>query len=460
MDSESKVLIVDDDEMMLGYIKEALSSYSLYTAGNIQEAKQIAQNETVDLLITDIKMKGGSGIDLIRDFRSEYPTIPTIIITGYPNNEYIKTVEEMEVDTFLTKPFSPRQIRYTVLKGLEKRKRETENLKMDSLADGNVGLGLVGISQYISKLRKKIQDLARGEFPVLIQGPSGTGKEIVANAVHSCSSRKKNPIVTINCPAIPKDLEESEFFGHTRGAFTGAYSDRNGIIAAADNSTLFLDEVAELSLRVQAKLLRVLENGEYLRIGETAPRKVNIRLITATNRNLKEMTEQGAFREDLYFRLGIMVNTKPLMEHKEDIPVLVKHFVNMNFQSGSRYPNQITSDAMAYLVGNRWQGNVRELKQTVNHLCNTAIGKKRINIIDVNSIFGKKVVEICDKEFYSSEKSKVIKEFEIDYFTKLLKKYSGNISQAAKAAGMHRPNLIKKLKSLGISPGDFRIHNK
>ncbi len=461
MDLDSSILIVDDDEMMCSYIQYALTSkgFNTHTALNIQEAKRIVQKESIDLLITDIQMRGGSGIDLLRFIRSYFPVIPTIVITGFPGEEYIKIVEEMEVDAFLTKPFSIDQIRYSVLKGLEKRKRDIEHLDISEHVSSTDTMGLIGSSQYIQHLRRKIRDLAKGDFPVLIQGPSGTGKEIVANAIHRYSARNKIPIVTINCAAIPKDLEESEFFGHTRGAFTGAHRDKSGIVAAADNSTLFLDEVAELSLGVQAKLLRVLENGEYLRIGETSPKKVDIRIIAATNRNIKNMVDQGAFREDLYFRLGIILTTKPLEEHKEDIPFIVRHLMQNNTQKDSRYPELITSEAMKLLVEHSWAGNIRELKQTVNLLCHTGMGKKRINIADVNSLLNKGNIDTNPDITYSEEKKKFLTEFEIDYFTKLLKKYSGNLSQAAKASGMHRPNLIKKLKILGISPDEFRIHH-
>ncbi len=459
MDSNSKILIVDDDEMLCSYVEDALSvkGFNTFTAPNIHEAKRIVQKEPIDLLITDIQMKGGSGIDLVRYFRSDYPSVPAIVITGFPGEEYIKVFEEMEVDAFLTKPFSIEQIRYSVLKGLEKRKRDIEQLGIEDHVSETDTLGLIGTSQYIVKMRKKIRDLAKGEFPVLIQGPSGTGKEIIANGIHKCSTRRKNHIVTINCAAIPKDLEESEFFGHTKGAFTGAYRDKNGIIAAADNSTLFLDEVGELSLGVQAKLLRVLENGEFLRIGETEPRKVDIRIITATNQHLKEMVAQGSFREDLFFRLGIILSTRPLQDHTEDIPPIVRYLIDVNVQKDTRYPNQITSEAMAYLVDQHWAGNIRELKQTLSLLCHTAIGKKRINMADVLTFFEKGDQPINIEASYSDEKEKILKDFEIEYFTKLLKKYSGNISQAAKASGMHRPNLLKKLKSIGISADEFRI---
>ena len=319
MDSNSKILIVDDDDMLSGFIDDALSTkgFSTYTASNVQDAKRIVQREPIDLLITDIQMKGGSGIDLVRYFRSDYPTISTIVITGFPNEKYVKVLEEMEVDAFLTKHFSTDQISYTVIKGIEKRKREIENVEIDRVVSKSDEFGLIGTSVYIVKLRKKIRDLAMGEFPVLIQGPSGSGKEIIANAIHNCSSRENNPIVTINCAAIPKHLEESEFFGHAKGAFTGAYRDKSGIITAADKSTLFLDEVGELSIGIQAKLLRVLENGEFLRIGETKPGKVDIRLITATNKNLKTLAKQGDFREDLYYRLNVVaINLPPLKERK------------------------------------------------------------------------------------------------------------------------------------------------
>jgi len=458
MDTHHRILIVDDDEFQLSYLCDALSSkgYATSAVENIQDAKRVAEREPVDLLITDIRMREGSGIDLVRHFRSHFPAIPTIVISGFPGEEYINVLEEMEVDVFLTKPFSAEQIRYSVLKLLEKRRREIEHHGNGGEEQGDGDLGLIGTSQYIVNLRKKIHDIARGEFAVFIQGPSGTGKEIIANAIHNLSRRKENPIVTINCAAIPRHLEESEFFGFRKGAFTGAYRDKNGIIATADNSTLFLDEIAELTLEVQAKLLRVLENGEFIRVGETRPEKANIRIIAATNKDIKAMISQKLFREDLYFRLGIIINTRPLCEHKEDIPSLVRHCMHINRQESLKCPAQITSDAMALLVEHEWPGNVRQLKQTINLLSHTAQGKKRINSDDVKSVFQKKPGDAYGEASYLEEKGKIVHEFEIDYFTRLLKKYSGNISHAARTSGMHRPNLIKKLQSLGISPEEFR----
>jgi transcriptional regulator with PAS, ATPase and Fis domain len=263
-------------------------------------------------------------------------------------------------------------------------------------------------------------------------------------------------MVTINCAAIPKDLEESEFFGHIKGAFTGAIRDKNGIIFAADKSTLFLDEVAELSAGVQAKLLRVLENGEFLRIGETTPRTVDIRIIAATNRSLTQMVDAGAFRQDLYFRLGMTIRTVPLAEHPEDIPEIIRDLVTEIHARDARYPDRLTSEAMACLVKREWQGNVRELKQAIQVLCQTAVGKHRVNATDIEAVLDGTCASSDGEAWYSDEKSKVLQEFELDYFSRLLKKYSGNLSQAAKASGMHRPNLIKKLKCLGIEPDSYR----
>lgn len=459
MDIPSKILVVDDDAMLCMFVVDALTikGFTILAAQNVQEAKRVIQKETVDLLISDIQMMGGSGIDLLRYMHAEFPLVPTIIMTGFPGEEYIKIIEEMEADAFLIKPFSTNQIRYTALKALEKRKRAMESHTIGSQPGADDDLGLIGVSEYIVKLRRKIRDVARGDFPVLIQGPSGSGKEIIAHAIHSCSARGVNPIVTINCAAIPKDLEESEFFGHTKGAFTGAHRDNSGIIAVADNSTLFLDEIGELTLNVQAKMLRVIENGEFLRIGETTSRKVNIRVITATNRDLKEMIAEKAFREDLYFRLGIMLHTKPLCEHREDIPVLVRHLVSKSFTDNQHRPTQITAEAMAFLVDFPWPGNIRQLKQTVNMLCHSAAGKKRINLDDLRCIMEHKPQNSNDSSgSYLDEKTRMVQEFEFGYFSKLLKQYSGNISQAAKASGMYRPNLIKKLKSLGICADSYR----
>lgn len=461
MSTKASILVVDDEEMMREFIVDSLSSsgYSMHQASDIHEAGSIAADNAVDLLITDIRMSRGSGFDLIRTFRLEHPCVAVVVVTGYPGTEQIELTEELEVASFLTKPFSPQQLRYSVMMGLEKRRRMLEEFAGHEQTDSENDLGLVGTSRYMNDLRREILAVAGAEFPVLIQGPSGTGKEIVANAIHSHSSRAGNPIVTINCAAIPGHLEESEFFGHVKGAFTGASATKNGIVAAADKSSLFLDEVAELSAGVQAKLLRVLENGEFLRVGDTDPHRADIRVIAATNRNLMTMVEQGLFRKDLYFRLkGVVIETRSLAEHREDIPQLVTFMLRSSTDSNS--PGGITSKAMAFLANHDWPGNTRELKQMVRLLCHGCAGRKRINVVDVESVLKVECAPGDNDDPYMMNKEKILGEFERDFFARLLRKYSGNLSQSSKAAGMHRPNLIKKLKALRICADDYRVRRR
>lgn len=458
MEQTPAILVVDDEE----YIRQIIEGYLLVdgffvkTAASAAEAKAFAQEQPYHLLITDWKMPEEDGIALARFFRTHYPRTGIMLVTGHPNSDALKTIEELEISSLLIKPFTAHQLKFSVLGALQKQKMLfQETGRPDDDGKKKDDLGLIGNSVYMNELRAQIRLLARGDFPLLIQGPSGTGKEVIANAIHRCSGRSERSLVTINCAAIPEHLEESEFFGYAKGAFTGANMMKHGIIASADKSSLFLDEISELSLNVQAKLLRVLDTGEYLRIGETASQMVDLRIVSATNLNLEDMVEEGLFREDLYFRLkGAIIITKPLLEYREDIPPLVCHFLNS--QKDSRVPRHITADAMALLAGHHWPGNIRELKHTVNYLCTAALGLKNINRETVMSVMKiKDGGPNLDLPYYEA-KDKIVGDFDHLYFTKLLQKFNGNVNQASKSAGMHRPYLVKKLKELAINSGDFK----
>ncbi|MBD3420485.1 MAG: response regulator [Chitinivibrionales bacterium] len=447
------ILAVDDEELMRSIISDALEQEGLapVVAESVSEATVYAQQNPCDLLITDLNLPGEDGIDLIRYFRKNSPATGIIAITGFPDSERVRLMEELEVNTFLIKPFTARQLRFSVLGAIENLKTHYNNRIIFNQSESNSDLGLIGVSSYMSQLRRRIRLMASGDFPVLILGESGTGKEIVAHAVHQQSMRNKTPMITINCAAIPRHLEESEFFGYVKGAFTGAHANKLGIIESANNSTIFLDEIGELSLEVQAKLLRVLDNGEYIRIGETTPRKVDIRILSATNRSLEAMVEQGTFRKDLYYRLNAAtIATLPLAEHREDIAPLTKYFLTCY---NERRP--VTAEALHMLSNKSWAGNVRELKNAVKLLCTTSNGYKRINAAAVkNALSIEDAVEEPDTGYsYREAKS----QFEFGFFTTLLKKHQGNISRVAREAGIHRPNLIRKLKEIGISTDCYRL---
>ncbi len=453
-----RILVVDDEESMRGLVEEVLllEGYRVLAAGSVTDARNILSTGSVDAVVTDIRMPDGSGLDVIRHARSRQPSVPVVVITAYPGRDYVGTAEDLGVHSFITKPFTTQQLRYSVLGALQSISPSDRR----RLSEGERGserdtLGLIGVSSHIVALRRGIRSAARAVFPVLIQGASGTGKDLVARAIHRCSERNRSAMVTLNCAAIPEHLQEAELFGHCRGAFTGAITAREGIMAAADNSTLFLDEVAELSPPTQAKLLRVLETGEYVRLGETRPRTADIRVLSATNRDLGAMVESRTFREDLYYRLkGLVLETWPLSAHPEDIPALVRFFLAQHAAPGT--VRTITAEALSILVRLPWPGNVRELRHAVELMVHRAAGQKRLNRHVVDETLGPFGSEASDEGGYLAAKGEAVHAFEYRYFSRLLTMYEGNISRAAERAQMDRSNLSKKVRSLGLRPEEFR----
>ncbi len=459
MNNPVEVLLVEDEPTVAGFIMAMFrreGDFRVELTGSLRPALSAIERQHWDLLVADLSLPDGDGIEAIEAFRKRNPGAGVVVVSGYPDEAKVRRLEAFEISSFLVKPFDAKQLKYSVIGAVEKSRLSAHSEAGTAEADRNSDLGLVGASAYLRDLRDRIRQLARVKLPVLVCGPSGTGKEIVARAIHAVSGRHRQPIFTINCAAIPRHLEESEFFGYVKGAFTGATVNKNGIIASADGSTLFLDEIGELSLPVQAKLLRVLDTGEYLRIGEVQPRVVDTRVVSATNRDLETMVANGSFREDLYFRLkGAMISTRPLAEHREDVPQLVHHFLAT--EVGSRLPSQITQEALELLRQSNWPGNVRELRLTVNLLRTSCSGSRRINASAVRRILRMpEETSVCSQLPFHHAKD----EFERSYFTNLLKKTNGNVAHASRVANLHRPNLIRKLRDLGISPEQFRIRSR
>ncbi len=316
-------------------------------------------------------------------------------------------------------------------------------------------LGLMGVSSYLQDLRQDIRRVAECDFPVLIQGDSGTGKDIIARAIHACGKRSSRRMVVLNCSAIPRHLEEAEYFGYAKGAFTGASVMKEGIVGTAHESTLFLDEVGDMSPDIQTKLIRLLDKGEFVPLGSTEVRKVDLRIVSATNRDLDAMVKSHSFRQDLFFRLkGAVITTRPLATHKDDIPVLIDHFLGM--QDDPKIPRHISPAALQLLTDYSWPGNVRELKYTVEVICMASIGMKAVNEKTVRSVLKMNDAALDHPLTYKEAKASMMHDFETRYFTKLLTQFKGNLNRASKVAGMYRPNLLKKLKHLNISQNAFR----
>ena len=446
------VLVVDDEESMLELVCEALTveKCTMQTAQTLAAAKTLIGEGHFDVCVTDIMLPDGKGSELINHLRVHSPATSIIAMTGFPDATLAKSLEELEVVTFLIKPFSMQQLRFSLTGAIQRSRTLADNTTIAVANEYDTDLGLIGTSPYFQHLRTQVRVMASGDFPVLIQGESGTGKEIIAHAVHNLSFRKTHTIITINCAAIPHHLEEAEFFGYAKGAFTGATSSKTGIIECADKTSLFLDEIGELLFEVQAKLLRVLDKGEFVRVGDTAPRTVDLRIISATNRRLDEMVTQKLFRKDLFYRLnGATMTTSPLTAHREDIPYLAHYFVETLCPG-----KQITSDAMRLLCNFPWPGNIRELKHAMRLLCTIAKASKRINSAHVLSVLKIEDTATSGIPFALAKDS-----FEKKYFTDLLNKHNGNVTHAANEAGILRPNFMRKLKDLGVSAQEFKAES-
>jgi DNA-binding NtrC family response regulator len=451
----ARILVVDDAEAIRESINSSLAmcGAQCVNASSVAEALGILADQRFNAAIVDVVLPDGSGIQVIEECEKAESSLPVVVITGFGDREMAFTLENAGIGTVITKPFTRAQLRFTLCKEIIRHTEATQAFQLkDDDALPETGTGLIGHSSYIQAIRKKIGMLAQSDVPILIQGPTGTGKEIIAQSIHRTSSRGKNTMIVINSSAIPEHLEESEFFGHAKGAFTGALEEKDGILKCADKATLFLDEVAEFSLRLQAKMLRVLDGHEFCRVGETKPRSSDFRLISATNRPLHEMIRAGTFREDLYYRISAaVVDTKPLSDHREDIPPLARHFIH-EFGKLHNKRFSIKQDALQLLVDRSWPGNIRELRNAVTLLCTASLKSRVITKDVVFQTFPCLLQPGAAPVPFSSMKI----DFEKGYYERLLGKHGGNISMAAKEAGLLRPNLSKKLRELGITAADYK----
>ncbi len=440
------ILVADDEEYFRGFVVEALrrEDYDIteYDPGT---SSPDALHKNYDVAILDIVMPDTDGFVLRKEIIKHSPEAQFIIITGHPDEDKLDKAMEAGAFTFLTKPFEIQQIRYAVKGALRSRERLWQ-YNDDETGDLPENTGLIGNSPSIRAVKNLVKKLGPMEVPILITGESGTGKEIVANYIHELSQRVEKKLIAVNCASFSPGIVESELFGHVQGAFTGATKTKYGFFEAADGGTLFLDEIGDLPLDLQSKLLRVLDKGEFTRIGDTQKLSVNVRIISATNHDLKQMVDEQRFRKDLYYRLrGMQIKLPALRERREDIPLLVRHFL------GETGP-AVSSDAMNLLQNFEWPGNVRELKMVIESLkgfsSNNSISKDLVcHILEIKEHLDSNMPANLT---YHGFKDQVIKKHEKDYFQSLLETANGNISKVARLAKIQRRHLYTKLKNLTL----------
>ena len=381
----STILVVDDDKATRDGVARTLrSDYSVLTAADADAAMAALNVNAVDLVLTDLRMPGRDGLSLLRDIIAAYPSIPVILLSAYGSVE--SAVEAMKDGAydFLTKPINLDHLELVVHRALKHKHLERQNATLRTQLAGETALGrMLGTSEAMQRVRERIRQAAPTPATVLIQGPSGTGKELVARAIHALSSRANAPFVAVHCAALAPSLLESELFGHVKGAFTGANENRKGRFELANGGTLFLDEISEIDASTQVKLLRVLETRTIEPVGSAEPIPVDIRLVAATNRNLAEWVREGKFREDLYFRLNVIdVNLPPLKERGDDLPLLCDAFVREFNPLLGRSILGFEPEVLETFAHYAWPGNVRELRNTVERMMVLAKGD-RLTLVDV-----------------------------------------------------------------------------
>ncbi len=457
---KSKILVIDDDPGIRDAMRRTLeykNQYDVLTAATGQEGLQSIEREAPDLVFLDVKMPGMDGSDVLSRIKALNDNVPVIMISGHGTiSTAVEAIRAGALD-FIEKPFGDDRILVAAQRALDQGRMADDyrSLKRDS----DSRYQMIGNSPALRKVEDAIRRAAPSNATVLLQGESGVGKELVARTIHRNSPRSRERFVQVNCAAIPEDLIESELFGHEKGSFTGATERQMGKFEQADRGTIFLDEVGDMSLKTQAKVLRVLQEGEVERLGSAKTATVDVRVIAATNKTLEEEIERGHFREDLYFRLAVIpIHVPPLRERPEDILLLVKHFVEALSRENNRRPKPITPAAMDAFKRYRWRGNIRELRNTVERLIIMSAGDT-IDVPDLPDALRSE--RAAARPAASAEPASrggdagTLRQFkesaERAYLVEKLREHAWNISKTAEVIGTPRSNLYKKLEQYAIS---------
>jgi DNA-binding NtrC family response regulator len=442
MEKKISILIVDDEDS----VRDSLNlwftedGYRVECAENAKKALSILESGSFDIILTDLKMPGMDGLELLRRIRALNKESIIIVMTAFASvDTAVKALKDGAFD-YVTKPFDPDDLSHLIRNATKQisltHENETLKKRVDSLENVE---DLIGKSEAIKRVLKEIESVAPTNSSVIITGESGTGKELVARAIHANSLRKFYPMVSVHCGALTESLLESELFGHEKGAFTGALYNRKGRFEMADSGTIFLDEIATISQKMQIELLRVLESKSFMRVGGNKEISSDFRVICATNRDLKSMVEKGAFREDLYYRLNVMnIHVPPLRERVEDIPLLTDYFIKKYCTSMNKPKITMEPTALKRILGYQFPGNIRELENMIERAIVVGNGKK-ISLKDLP--FGKDAID-------SSVES--LDEFEKTFILQILNKYNWNISRTAQALKVDRVTLYNKIKKYGL----------
>lgn len=440
---KERILLVDDAPSTLEVLQRNLTSqgYQIFTASNVTEAIKILEALPIDLVVTDLKMPGASGLDLIRHVRENFRDIEVMMITGYPTVEGAVEAVKTGAEEYLVKPFTDEELFSAVRRSLDKL-----HIRMATRTPLNQGMptsyGLIGDSEAMAKVESSIVKAASTSATVLISGESGTGKELVARAVHYSSPRASAPFVPVNCGAIPEELLESELFGHIKGAFTGATETRAGFFQTADGGTIFLDEISETSLSMQVKLLRVLQDKEVCMVGSSRSRKVDVRILASTNKDLFSLVKKGMFREDLFFRINVITIDLPsLRERGDDILLLIRHFSKRFAEELGKPTPQFSDRALQILKNYHWPGNVRELENVIQRLVVMTDGDL-IEVPDLPSLMRFSALR-------ETGLHRTLAEVEVEHIRNVLASVDGNKTKAAKILGIDRKTLRGKMKLHG-----------
>lgn len=444
---EARILIVDDEQSVRIFCGDVLkkTGYAVDVASEGREALVLARQNHYDMVLTDIMMQPMDGIALTKKLKELDREQVVVLITGYPSIETaVKGIKEGAHD-YLPKPFTPDGLRVVVAKALESRRLKEENKNLRSALQEQYAMGnIIGKSKAMQAVFETAKRVAPTESTVLITGQSGTGKELFARALHQLSLRQDRPFVTINCCSLVESLLESELFGHLRGAFTGASSRKRGLFWHADRGTIFMDEIGDLSPVLQPKLLRVLQEGEFMEVGGVEPVKVDVRVVAATNRDLREDVEKGTFREDLFYRLNVInLHLPSLAERSDDIPLLARHFVKKHAEKSGSPVNELSTEALKLLMSYNWPGNVRELENAIERAVILANGTC-LEAGDFDEPIRPETRE-AEPALYPYE-GMTLEEVERLHIERVLHQTDYNKSRTAEILGINRTTLWKKLR--------------